>query len=76
MFEINQSSDESVLNEIYLPCFRKRRDTVDGALLSTSRFDNARFHPLVILLDTALNGTVDEVQDILPRVCTLKHCIT
>jgi len=50
------------------PIIKKRRDTVDGALLSMSRFDNARFHPLVILLDTALNGTVDEVQDILPRV--------
>ena len=56
--------------------FRRNRDVVDGAVISTSRSDNARFHPLVILLDTALNGTVDEVQDILPHVCNLIYNVT
>lgn len=47
-------------------CRKKNEDRPDGML--DLRGDNARFHPLVILLDMALNGTMDEVKHILPKV--------
>ena len=35
---------------------------------SREKGGKARFHPLVILLDTALNGNLEDVQTILPKV--------
>lgn len=56
---------------ITLLCADRKRDLdqPDGMI---RRADNARFHPLVVLLDTALNGTLEEVRQILPLVCTEK----
>ena len=45
-------------------CRKSKADKTDGYI----RTDNARFHPLVLLLDASLNGTVEEVKEILPQV--------